>query len=47
MLLLKKKKYVVMKVVNGSNGIKATKFEMKGFDIVCCDWVLLVKDVGK
>ena len=47
MLLLKKKKYAAMKVVNGPNGTKATKLEMKGLDIVRRDWAPLVKDLGK
>ena len=47
MLLLKKKKYAAMKVVNGPNGTKMTELEMKGLDIVRRDWAPLVKEIGK
>ena len=47
MLLLKKKKYAAMKVVNGSNKTSTYKLEMKGIDIVRRDWAPIVKDLGK
>ena len=47
MLLLKKKKYAAMKVVNGPNKTSTYKLEMKGIDIVRRDWAPIVKDLGK
>ena len=47
MLLLKKKKYAAMKVVNGPNKTSIYKLEMKGIDIVRRDWAPIVKDLGK
>ena len=46
MLLLKKKKYAALKVVQGPNNTKTTKLEMKGLDIVRRDWCPLVKELG-
>ena len=47
MLLLKKKKYAAIKVVQGPNKTYVTKLEMKGLDIVRRDWCPLVKEIGE
>ena len=46
MLLLKKKKYAALKVVNYSNGKITSQREVKGIDLVRRDWSLITKMAG-
>lgn len=46
LLLLKKKKYAGLKVLEGAGGQKTFEEEIKGLDIVRRDWCLLAKDMG-
>jgi DNA polymerase alpha subunit A len=46
MLLLKKKKYAALSLVNNTDGKKIFKKEVKGLDLVRRDWCVLSKVVG-
>lgn len=46
MLLLKKKKYAAIKVINYTDGKETLETEKKGIDMVRRDWCILSKEVG-